>query len=210
MERSEVRLSPSGINLFMECRRCFWLKYRKGRKRPSGPFPSLPGGMDTVIKQHFDRFREKGEAPPELEEADIDAVPLQDRDFLEDCRDWRSKPKYEKGGAVLRGGVDDLLVDGDEIVVMDYKTRGYEPKEESGAPDYYRRQVNLYNLILRSNGYETADYGLILYYYPDELLQNGDVVFHNEFRKVDVNVEAARLLFEEAVETLQGGGPEPA
>ena len=29
-------------------------------------FPTLPGGMDKILKVHFDKFRDKGELPPEL------------------------------------------------------------------------------------------------------------------------------------------------
>ncbi len=210
MDRSDIALSPSAINMFIECERCFWLKYRQGRDRPSFPFPSLPGGMDREIKNHFDRHREQGTLPPELEEADIEAVPYPGGEFLENCRDWRKPPRMEEDGAVLRGAVDDLLnTRSGDIIVMDYKTRGYPPKEDSGAPHYYERQINLYNLMLRSNGYQTADFGLVLYYYPDRLLENGDVVFHNELRRVPVDLRKARSTFENAVDTLQGGEPRP-
>lgn len=205
------KLSPSRINLFFECKRCFWLRVNQKVKRPSGPFPSLPGGMDGEIKKHFDRYRERDEVPPELEQADIQAEPLADKEFLEKARNWRNKPKWKdpETGALLRGGVDELLRTRDgNIIVMDYKTRGYPPKEETGAPDYYRRQVNLYNLILRENGYDTADFGLILYYYPDRILENGDFVFHHEIRKVPVDLEKARNTVRDAVELLEGPVPE--
>ena len=60
------KFSPSGLNLFKECPRCFWLTHHKIWKRPQGIFPSLPSGMDKILKVHFDKFREKGELPPEL------------------------------------------------------------------------------------------------------------------------------------------------
>jgi CRISPR/Cas system-associated exonuclease Cas4 (RecB family) len=205
------KLSPSRINLFFECKRCFWLRVNEGVKRPSGPFPSLPGGMDTEIKKHFDRFRERDEVPPELEEADIEAEPLDDQEFLEKARSWQTEPKWHdpQTGAVLRGGVDDLLESRNgNIIVMDYKTRGYPPKEENGAPEYYERQVNLYNLILRENGHRTEDFGLILYYYPDRILDSGDVVFHRELREIPVDINRARETVREAVDVLEGPMPE--
>ncbi len=204
------KLSPSRINLFFECKRCFWLRVNEKVKRPSGPFPSLPSGMDREIKEHFDRFRSNGGTPPELEEADIDAEPLEDKEFLEKARSWRSEPKWKdpETGAVLRGGVDDLLrSESGDIIVMDYKTRGYPPKQDNGAPDYYRRQVNLYNLILRENGYGTEDFGLILYYYPDRVLENGDFVFHRELRRVEVDIERSKGLVRNAVGVLDGDIP---
>ncbi len=66
-----LKFSPSAINLMLECPRCFWLEKHKVWKRPSSVFPSLPGGMDKVLKIHFDKFMEKGELPPEIREYEI-------------------------------------------------------------------------------------------------------------------------------------------
>lgn len=49
-------LSPSTLGLYKNCPRCFWLHINKGHKRPNGIFPSLPGGMDLVIKKYFDKY----------------------------------------------------------------------------------------------------------------------------------------------------------
>ncbi len=172
----------------------------------------MPSGVDEAVKEHFDSFRERDEVPPEIQECSEDNLTLfEDQGFLEDARSWRTEPKWRDpdSGALLRGGVDDLMRNSEgEIVVLDYKTRGYPPKEENGAPDYYARQVNLYNLILRKNGYSTADYGLILYFYPDGFEESGDFVFHTEVRRVEVDICEAKDMVRDAVETLDGGIPE--
>ena len=62
------KFSPSSLSLLKDCPRCFWLAFNKNIKRPAGIFPSLPSGMDKILKVHFDKFMEKGELPPELEE----------------------------------------------------------------------------------------------------------------------------------------------
>jgi CRISPR/Cas system-associated exonuclease Cas4 (RecB family) len=207
-------LSPSRMNLFFECPRCFWLRVNEKVKRPSGPFPSLPSGVDEAVKEHFDGFRERDKVPPEIQECSEDDLRLyEDQEFLEKARSWRTQPKWTdpETKAVLRGGVDDLMRNSEgEIVVLDYKTRGYPPKEENGAPDYYARQVNLYNLILRENGYETADYGLILYFYPDGFEENGEFVFHTEVRRVEIDMDEAKSMVRDAVDTLEGEIPEHA
>src|SRR3989338_10077521 len=59
----KTELSPSTLNLFAECPRCFWRQVRKGIGRPKGPFPSLPIGMDSVIKKYFETYRGQGELP---------------------------------------------------------------------------------------------------------------------------------------------------
>lgn len=201
------KLSPSRMNLFIECKRCFWLRVNEKVKRPSGPFPSLPSGVDREVKNHFDRFRQRDEVPPEIRDEGLEL--FEDKGFLEKARSWKTEPKWRdpETGALLRGGVDDLLMDGDDIVVLDYKTRGYAPKQDNGAPSYYRRQVNLYNLILRENGYSTADYGLILYFYPDTINNDGEFVFHTELREIEVDIEKAKKLVRDAVDTLNGSIP---
>ena len=208
MKNMGYKLSPSRMNLFIECKRCFWLRVNEKVDRPSGPFPSLPSGVDKEVKNHFDRFRGTDEVPPEVKDEGLEL--FEGQDFLEKARSWRTEPKWRdpETGAVLRGGVDDLLKDGDDIVVLDYKTRGYAPKQDKGAPSYYRRQVNLYNLILRENGYQTADYGLILYFYPKTINDSGEFIFNTELRKVEVDIPEAKRLVRDAVDTLNGRIPD--
>ena len=65
-----LSLSPSSISLFLDCPRCFWLHHNKKKRRPGGPFPSLPSGMDKILKIHFDKHREKGTKPQEADKFD--------------------------------------------------------------------------------------------------------------------------------------------
>ena len=60
------KFSPSSLSLLKDCPRCFWLQFNKGIKHPETIFPSLPSGMDKILKEHFDRFMKRGELPPEL------------------------------------------------------------------------------------------------------------------------------------------------
>ena len=203
-------LSPSRLGLYEECPRCCWLTVNERLSRPSGPFPSLPGGIDRVLKAHFDRHREAGTLPPELD-GRFEGRLHDDDAFLADARDWREGPTLRDGDldAVLRGAVDNLLEtpDGD-LVVLDYKTRGYPPKGD-GAPDYYVRQLNCYTLILRETGHPTADVAYLLYYHPDAVRDAGEVAFHVDLVEVPVDVGAARDLLESAVATLRDPVPAP-
>ncbi|HLC86658.1 MAG TPA: hypothetical protein VJH65_00050, partial [Candidatus Nanoarchaeia archaeon] len=118
------KISPSTINLMLECPRCFWLQIVKNIKRPAGIFPSLPSGMDGILKVHFDKFMEKGELPPEIKELKGCRL-FDDREKL---KIWRSNFKgleYTEGDVMLRGAVDNILVKGKKLIVLDYKTRGF-------------------------------------------------------------------------------------
>jgi len=82
-----IKLSPSKLNLFLDCPLCFWLEVNKGVKRPAGVFPSLPGGMDLVLKKYYDRFR--GGLPPELI-GRVNGKLLADEDLIKRFRNWRT------------------------------------------------------------------------------------------------------------------------
>ena len=60
-------LSPSTLNLFKECPRCFWLQFNNSIKQPETIFPSLPSGMDKALKEHFDSFMKRSLLLPALQ-----------------------------------------------------------------------------------------------------------------------------------------------
>jgi len=197
------KLSPSTLSLFSECPRCFWLAFRKDVKRPAGIFPSLPSGMDAVLKTHFDSYMEKGELPPELKSLDDGKLKL--FDDAEKLKIWRSNFKgiqwKDKEGNILRGAIDNLLKKGEKLIVLDFKTRGFPLKEDTA--EHYQNQLNLYNLLFRKNGYKTEDYAYLLFYHPTAVNKKGEVVFHTDLVKMEIDVTAAEELFNNALRVLE-------
>ena len=202
-----IRLSPtSGLGLFKECPRCFWLQYNKKVYRPRGIFPSLPGGMDRIFKEYFDKYR--GSLPPELV-GKVDGKLVEDLELMEKWRNWRTGPQYqdEKLGAVLFGALDDCLVDDQgKYIVLDYKTRGSAPRKGQ-SEKYYQTQLDTYSLMLDSNGYKAGDFGYLIYYYPKQVLKEGVIEFNIKIVKVGTDIDRAKKTFTEAVELLKGPVP---
>ena len=200
------KFSPSSLSLLKDCPRCFWLKFNKDIKRPEGIFPSLPSGMDKILKIHFDSFMRKGELPPELKE--LKDVKLFDDEEL--LKVWRSNfkgiPWEDKEGNLFRGAIDNILKKGNKLIVLDYKTRGYPLKEDTH--EHYQNQMDIYNLLLRKNNYKTEDYAYLLFYHPDKVNENGDVVFNTDLIKMKVSIENAENIFKNALEVLKDKIPE--
>jgi len=49
MNNKPIQLSPNSLNLFLECRRCFWLEKKQGIKRPP-PYPyALNMAVDAYV-----------------------------------------------------------------------------------------------------------------------------------------------------------------
>jgi len=192
-----------------DCPRCFWLDKHKVWKRPSGIFPSLPNGMDKILKIHFDKFRDEDKLPPEISEhKDCKKMKLfTDREKL---KVWQNNFKgvswTDKKGNELHGAVDNILVKGKKLIVLDYKTRGFPLKEDTA--EHYRLQQNVYNFLLRKNGYETEDYFFLLFYIPKEVTPTGEVIFDTELVKMKVDVKMAEKAWKDALKLLNGDCPE--
>jgi len=202
------KLSPSSLNLMKECPRCFWLTQHKVWKRPAGIFPSLPSGMDKILKVHFDKFRDKGQLPPELYE-NSDCTNMKLFTDKEKLKIWQSNFKgiqfTDKKGNLLRGAVDNILVKGKKLIVLDYKTRGYPLKEDTAA--HYQLQLDTYNFLLRKNDYETEDFAFLLFYVPKEVMATGEVIFDTELVKMKIDVENAEKIWKRALKLLNEDTP---
>ncbi len=209
--KKSVTLSPSALSLFKNCPRCFWLEKVKNIKRPRGIFPSLPGGMDRVIKTYFDTFRAQGKLPPELCIDAFKGISLySDQAKLDRWREWRSGLKYQDDdGLALSGLFDDVLVKGETCIPFDYKTKG-SPTNEEDATKYYQTQLDCYALMLEGNGLKTAGYGFLLYYSPREVGERGQVSFEIQPIRIATDTDRAKALLRQALSILTGPAPRSA
>lgn len=202
----KIRLSPSALNVFLECPKCFWLEYGKGVSRPRGPFPSLPGGMDILIKKYFDKYRAVGKLPPELQ-GQVTGALLPDVEVLKKWRSWRSGLSYyeKQLDAILVGALDDCLVDNGYYIPVDYKTRGFDVVE--GGESFYQNQMNCYCFLLEANQLPQPHYAYLVYYIPKEIGDQSMVKFATTIKKVSTDSAKALEVFRAAVAALHGPMP---
>ena len=208
MQEKTFKLSPSSLGLMKECPRCFWLDKHNVWKRPNGIFPSLPSGMDRILKVHFNKFRDKEELPPELCNSGdcLNLKLFDDKDLL---KTWQNNLKgiswEDKGGNVLHGAVDNILVQGKKLIVLDYKTRGFDLKEDTH--EYYQNQLDIYNFLLRKNGFNTEDFAFLLFYVPKEVMSTGEVIFDTTLKKMKIDIENAEKIWKRALKILNSECP---
>lgn len=200
-------LSNSSLGVYVDCPRCFWLEKNMRIKRPRGPFPSLPGGMDQIIKVYFDRHRAAGTVPPEIAELLPGYKLYADQEKLRKMRNWQSAPRVPIGTHDCIWALDDLLVDADGLhSPLDYKTKAGEPKMEASVR-YYNRQLNVYSFALDHAKLKTNGKGHLLYYYPAGVSENGVVQFKTMLHTMDTNPSKAQVLFSKAVLCLKSSFP---
>lgn len=167
-EPTPFNLSRSKIDLFIECPRCFYIDRRLGTSRPPGfPF-NLNSAVDRLLKAEFDVHRARGEQHPLQKEYGIDARPI----AHEQLDEWRENFKgvqflHRETNFRVSGAIDDLwLNDQDEFVVVDYKATSKGERITALDQDWhagYKRQMEVYQWLLRQNGYAVSDTGYFVY-----------------------------------------------
>jgi len=163
-----LKLSRSGVELFMNCQKCFYLERKLNVKALSGfPF-NLNSAVDELLKNEFDGYREKKQPHPYMSEVNKNLIPFQH----EDLDKWREnftgvQFHHEATDLLLTGAVDDVWFDLDteELVVVDYKSTS--SKEEVNLDkDWqisYKRQMEFYQWLLRKNNFKVSKDGYFVY-----------------------------------------------
>ncbi len=162
------RISRSKIDLFLECPRCFYVDRRLGVSRPPGyPF-TINSAVDKLLKQEFDIHRINGTRHPLLKKYKVDAIPA----LRDEINEWRENFKgvtfhHEPTNLLVTGAIDDLWINEEgEYLVVDYKATSksgeiVELNEE--WHESYKRQMEVYQWLLRQNGLPVSGTGYFVY-----------------------------------------------
>lgn len=162
------KVSRSKIELYKQCPRCFWLDVRLKITRPNSPPFNINKTIDELYKKEFDSHRVAGTQHPIMVENKLNGVlPFAHKDL----DTWR----YNFTGVVavhqptnlhVFGAVDDVWVnDTGELIVVDYKatSKDKEVSISSGWQISYKRQMEVYQWLLRQNGFQVNDTGYFVY-----------------------------------------------
>ena len=165
--KGPFKLSRSRLENFTKCARCFYIDRKLGMDRPPGfPF-SLNSAVDGLLKKEFDIHRMQQSKHPIMEQYGVDAVPFEH----EKINEWREnfvgvQYLHEPTNLLITGAIDDVWVDPDgNLIVVDYKATAKQGEVSLDAPwqDSYKRQMEIYQWLLRKNGFSVSDTGYFVY-----------------------------------------------
>lgn len=164
-----IGLSNSTLQVFQDCPRCFWLAKVKKIERPRGIFPSLPKGIDRVMKAYTEKLVVSGKRHPYL--GTSSAIPHPDRKMLQKFQSWRTfQGVFEtpKGPVKAWGELDDLLWHpNQEVSPWDYKSKGDSPDDaEEYTRKYYQLQADMYALLVGAQGLKCSGFVYFTYTWP--------------------------------------------
>jgi len=160
-------LSRSKLELFTECPRCFYLDRRLGVKRPDMPAFTLNNAVDSLLKAEFEVYRIKAETHPLMKAYGINAVPYDHAKI----KTWQENFQgvqylHSATNLIIFGAVDDIWVEKDGTLhVVDFKSTS-TTKEISLEDEYkqaYKRQMEIYQWLLRRNDFKVSDVGYFVF-----------------------------------------------
>lgn len=172
-------VSRTAIDVFVKCPRCFYLQRRLGITPPKS-FPlSLNLAVDELLKKEFDAYRKLQKPHPLMVEHKINAVPFAHPDL----EAWRHNFTgvqflHKRTNLLVTGAVDDLWInDKKELIVVDYKATA-KTKEaiyaEGELKDAYCRQFEVYQWLLRQNGFKVSNTAYWVYANGDKSKKSFD------------------------------------
>ncbi len=212
------RLSRSKIELFNECPRCFYLDNKLGTARPRGPSFNINIAVDTLFKKEFDAHRKAATAHPLMEQYGIKAVPFQHKNI----DTWREnfegiEFKHKETGFTISGAVDDIWVNEQgELIVVDYKSTSkagtIESLDDSSWNEQYKRQMGVYQWLLRHNGFEVSPMGYFVYAnaHDDKEAFDGKLEFEVTIVECDGNTEWIDEILPRIKEALESDAIPPS
>lgn len=119
------------------------------------------------MKKEFDTYRRDAKPHPLMVENSIEAVPMQHADLDK----WRHNftgvsTVHTATNLYIFGAVDDVWIDNNgKVIVVDYKatSKAGEVSLDSDWQIAYKRQMEIYQWLLRQNGFDVSDTGYFVY-----------------------------------------------
>jgi len=153
----------------MECQRCFYLDNKLGVARPRGPSFTLNLAVDALLKKEFDIHRTNKSTHPLMEKYGLDAIPFSHKQLNTWRENFEGIEYYDPNtGLTVSGAIDDVWVNPKgELLIVDYKATSKDGKidvlGDSPWEDQYKRQMEVYQWLLRKNGFKVSNTGYFVY-----------------------------------------------
>ena len=168
------KISRSKIELFFNCPTCFYKDAKIGLRKPPMPGWAINSAVDDLLKKEMDYCRSQDRPHGIFKENGLNIKPF----IHEDIEKWQHtftgiQYNDEKHNFLIYGGVDDIMIDEDDkLVVVDFKATAKKADILSSADVYdngksYKRQLEIYSWLLKKNNFDVSNTGYLMYYNGD-------------------------------------------
>ena len=197
-------VSRSQIQAFMNCPACFWMSRSKGIKFPGMPGFLLNTATDTLLKKDFDKYRKLHKPHPFMERHGLGhLIPYNHPDFGTWTKSLQLglRTHHNASNFIIGGGLDDVWHDPktDEIFIVDYKSTAGKRNDDLTAlqeislfgayKETYKRQMDMYQWIMRQNGFNVNKTGYFVYVNGDQHFEDGMLDLNKDKANMKFNVQ---------------------
>ena len=175
------KVSRSKIENFIRCKACFWMDRVKGINFPGMPGFNLNSATDSLMKKDFDKYRELQKPHPFMIRNGLEhLVPFKYFEFEQwtQARKFGLRTIHKPTNLLIGGGLDDVWHDRatEKIFMVEYKSTSTIHKPitlEGNWKKGYKRQIDIYQWILRQNGFDVSDMSYFVYVNADASVEDG-------------------------------------
>ena len=160
-------ISRTKIELFNNCRKCFYNDITYGVRRPHGPPLVLNNALHQIMTQEFDDYRKKKIVHPIMPNEEYEMLPSSHSNLIS----WRNpfsgiRYLHKKTNFQLIGAVDDLWFDNKskKYFVVTYKSTSKKNSIKlNDINESHWKQLSFYNYLLKKNNLNISEIGFIIY-----------------------------------------------
>ena len=161
------KLSRTKIDLFFECKRCFFLDQKLGIKKPHGTPLVLSNRIVEDFKKELNICRVEKSIHSRIKELNKNLIPLSHSKL----EDWRSSFKgtaflHDSTNLLINGIIDDIWWDRstnkNHSVIIKSNSKKDQMSYENIWPGYWR-QLSLYSYLLTKNSLPMSLTGMLVF-----------------------------------------------
>ncbi len=203
---SPFKISRTKIDLFFDCKRCFYIDQRYGIKRPHGAAMVINNHIVTKFKKNLEVLRNTKTIIPETKLISKSGFTALDHQKINQWIDpFRGiRILHKQTNMIISANLDDVWTDNEKCypVIIKSISRNGKDIEDSIWPGY-TRQLSLYGYILQNNNLEIGDFGIIVMINTEDDLDHSNLNFkfyifkrNLEFNWVDRTLSEIKILLE--------------
>ena len=161
------KLNRTKIDLYFDCKRCFFLDQKYGIKRPHGTPLALNNKVVQKLKSELDVCRKEKKTHPQVLERNLNFFPINNHNLDE----WKNpfkgiKYHHKETNFLLNGSIDDIWINNitkkNHCLIIKSTTKS-KPLSYDEIWSGYWRQLSFYSYLLGKNSIEMSRTGMIVF-----------------------------------------------
>ena len=203
---SPFKISRTKIDLYFDCKRCFYIDQKYGIKRPHGAALVINNHIVNKFKKNLEILRNTKTIIPETTLISESGFTALDHPRVSHWTDpFKGIESFHKTtNMTVNASIDDIWTDDEKCYPVIIKSISRESKDvENSIWPGYTRQLSLYGHLLQNNDLEIGDFGMIVIINTENDLDHSNLNFkfyifkrNLELNWIDTTLSEIKILLE--------------